>query len=198
MNQRGPVRVRAITPAWLLCVAMLIALVVNVVQFRSIDAAARHNYRALHAYDTSDVFEIAIARDISARQRVAPFVYFGRLFPGSTVVVPAAGIDSWFDFEVSMIAFGGVESFESADYDPVEGLDVVELSEFRIRASDFAPAAGSTLRVLDERVGYYAGRDPSDRFIVFTPDGPPGREAPLAFVDANLIESSVLAHWGIR
>lgn len=198
MNQRGPARARAITPAWLLCVAMLMALVVNIVQFRGIDAAARHNYRALQAYDTSDVFEIAIARDNSARQRVGPFVYFGRLFPGSTVVVPTAGIDSWFEFEVSMIAFGGVASLEPADYDPVAGLDVVALSAYRIHASEFAPAAGATHRVLDERVAYYASRDPSQRFIVFTPEGPPGREAPLAFVDTSLIEPSVLARWGIR
>ena len=198
MNHGKPALARVPTPAWLLCVAMLIALVVNIVQFRGIDAAARHNYRALHAYDTSDVFEIAISRDNSARQRVAPFVYFGRLFPGSTVLVPTAGIDSWFDFAVSMIAFGGVELLEPVDYDPVAGLDVTKLSEHRIYASEFAPAAGSTRRVLDERVAYYASRDPSHRFIVFTPDGPPGREALLAFVDTSLIESSVLARWGVR
>lgn len=186
------------TPAWLLCFAMLIALVVNVVQFGGIDAAARHNFRALQAYDTGDVFDIAFARDNSARQRVAPFVYFGRLFPGSTVLMPAAGIDSWFEFEFSMVAFGAVGSLKRVDYDPVAGLDLAALSAFRVHASEFAPTAGATHQVLDERVAYYVSRDPSHRFIVFTPEGPPGREAPLAFVDTNLIEPSLLASWGVR
>lgn len=198
MSHRRSARALAIAPAWLLCGAMFAALVLNVVQFRSIDAAARHNFRALHAYDTGDVFEIAIARDNSARQRVAPFVYFGRLFPRSTVLMPVAGIDTWFEFEFSMIAFGGVASLERVDYDPVKDLDLAALSEYRVHASAFAPAVGATRQVLDERVAYYVRRGSPDRFIVFTPEGPPGREAPLAFVDTSLIEASVLARWDVR
>lgn len=171
---------------------MFAALVLNVVQFRSIDAAARHNFRALHAYDTGDVFEIAIARDNSARRWVAPFRFYGELFPGSTIVMPRDGINSWFPFESSMVAFGKVAEVRKADYDPESIVHLPPLEPYRLPVESFAPSAGSTLRVVDERVSYFVSDGGGDTFIVVTPNGSPGRDGHLAFVDAALLPADVV------
>lgn len=175
----------------LLVVLMVIAVAVNISQFTGIDEETRHNYRAIHRYDTGDVFEVAISHDISSRRRVAPFHYFGVLFPESTVIMPQSGISIWFPFETSMVAFGRVSSLERWEYDPVELVDLASIDAYRVPTASFAPASGPTVEIMDERVGYYVADDPSGVFIVVTPEGEPGRAGPLAFVDLALLDDHV-------
>lgn len=179
-------------PARLLVVLMVVAVVVNVFQFIGIEQEPRHNYQALFRYETGDVFEAAISRDNSARRRVAPFYYFGELFPGSTVIMPAEEVSMWFPIESSMVAFGREPALEARDYDPVDLVSLEEFQRYRLTAESFAPDAGATLRILDERVGYYVGKEPSGTFVIVTPDGPPGRRQPIAFVDLALLDDETL------
>lgn len=175
-----------------------VAICFNVVQFRAIDEDTRHNYKALHSYETADIFEIAISRDNSARQRVAPFHYLGQLFPGSRVITPAGGISSWFPFDESVLAFARAQDISRLPYDPEELLDLEELAAHKVPTEAFAPAAGSTQRVVNERFAYFAPTEPSGTFIVVTPDGRPGRTDFFAFVDIDLIDESVRRELGLR
>lgn len=202
MSARWAAALRALVrpgsaPLWV-ALGLGVAAVLNLLEFRGIDAAARHNYQALHRYDHGDLFDIAIARDNSARQRVAPFVYFGRLFPDATVVIPRTGVATWFDFVPSMTAFGRVRAIEVGEYDPVDAIDLAAIAAYRVTAASFAPRMGSTQRVVDARVAYYAAPEPSGVFVVVTPDGVPDREGLLAFVDAALVDGAVLETWGVR
>jgi len=175
-----------------------IAICINVVQFRGIDADTRHNYKALHAYDTADAFEVAISRDNSARRWVAPFYYLGQLFPDSQVITPADGIRSWFPFDESVLALGQAKDVSRVPYDPEGLLDLAELDTYRVPSDSFAPTAGSTQRIVNERFAYFAPSEPSGTFIVVTPEGNPGRTNFLAFVDIDLIDESVRRGLGIR
>ena len=166
---------------------MIVAVIVNFLQFASIEDQTRHNYRAIQLYDTGDIFEIAISRDNNARRFVAPFHFFGQMFPGSTVIIPSEGISSRFNFEPAMVAFGKVAQIRRASYDPVSLIDLAQLDAYRIPVEAFAPNTNPTLRLVEERVSYYLSEDGGEVFVLVTPDGTPGREGHLAFVDAALI-----------
>ena len=178
-------------PARILLVAMIVAGLINVIQFRGIDEKTSHNFRAAQLYETGDIFEIAIARDNSARRRVAPFYFFGELFPGSVVIVPPDGIASWFPFESSMVAFGQVAEIRPAEYDAEKIVDLASLDAYRINAASFAPTTGSTVDVINDRVSYYVSDSGGEVFIVVTPEGDPGREAHISFVDIALLADDI-------
>ena len=182
----------------ILLLGMAAAVCLNLVQFGAIEEDTRHNYKALHSYDTADIFEIAISRDTSARQRVAPFHYLGQLFPHSRVITPEGGIDSWFPFDESVLAFGQAQDISRIPYDPVALLDLEELAPYRVPTESFASPAGSTHRVVNERFAYFAPLEPSGTFIVVTPEGSPGRTNFFAFVDADLLDESLRRELGIR
>lgn len=173
--------------ALLVVAAMAVAVGINVGQLRAIDEDTPHNYRALYAYDTPDIYEIAITRDNTARRWVAPFHYFGRLYPDSTIVVPETGISTWFPLEEALVSLGRAKAIERLDYDAETLLDLADLAEYRTPASAFAPRSGRVQQILDERVGYFTPPDPTGTFIVVTPDGPPEREGFFALVDVSLI-----------
>jgi hypothetical protein len=173
---------------------MAAAVVVNVAQFAAIDAQTRHNYKAIHRYESADLFEIAIRRDMSSRLRVAPFYYLGVLFPDSTLVVPEDGINVWFPLETAAVAFGEVTSIERIDYDPVTFLDTADLDPYRVPTESFAVEPAH--RTLDERVAYYVDGAPAGTVLVLTPDGPPDREQPIAFVDISALDEQARARLG--
>ena len=181
-----------------LLLGMVAAVLLNLFQFGAIDEETRHNYKALHSYETADIFEIAISQDTSSRQRVAPFHYFGQLFPGSRVITPSGGINTWFPFDESILAFGHARDVSRIPYDPEDLLDLDVLDDYRIPSESFAPGAGSTPRVVNERFAYFVPAEPSGTFIIVTPDGSPGRTNFFAFVDLALLDESVRRELGLR
>ena len=196
MLRRMRVRSRKATRHWFAGLVVC-AIAVNAMQFGAIEDAARHNYRALYRYETYDLFDIAIARDLAARRNVGPYVYFGRLFPGSVVTYPTSGVDIWFDFVPSMRTFGRASELRRVDYDPTALVRVPDLGAYRTPASAFAPRSGVVTTVLDERVGYYASAPSAREFIVVTPDGPPQREGHIAFVDVALLDAQTRTTLGM-
>lgn len=136
-----------------LLVLMGIGAAANIVQFGEIDDETRHNYRALHDYDTSNLFEIAIKRDNSARKWVGPFYYFGVIFPGSEIIVPEGGIASWFPFEEAMLTFGRAERITRKDYDPeriLEGMDI-DIGSYKVDLDKYVPDSGSARPLVKQK-----------------------------------------------
>lgn len=183
---------------WIPIVLMAQAVIINVVQFPIIEVTTRHNYRALHAYQTGDVFEIAISHDNSARFLVAPFYYVGKLYPGSEVIIPSKGVKTWFDFDLSMRGFGKARNLIRAKYDPVTLLNGVDLDSYKVPVSRYAPAVGTTYRELDKRFAFFSGPEPSGRLIVITPDGRPERKGRIYFVDTAILPQELLKGLNIQ
>lgn len=180
-----------------LAIAMAAAIAVNIAQFSQIEAETRHNYQAFHLYETANLFETAISRDDSSRRWVAPFYYLGELFPGSVIIIPTEGINSWFPFEESVLTFGRAAEIQRVDYDPVTFIDLSELEEYRIETSSFAPEGDRTIRIVTERVAYFVDGAPSGRLLVMTPEGTPGRTNSIAFIDVSLLEDAALQRLGL-
>lgn len=185
------------TRDWILPTAMAIAVIVNMVQFPGIEADTRHNYRAIYVYETDDLFQIAISRDGSARRWVAPFHYLGELFPGSTIIIPEEGIRSWFPFEESVLTFGKAAEIRRSSYDPIGLMDLASIQEYRIAERSFVPDVGRAIRIVGERVAYFADGTPSGTFLVMTPEGHPGRSNPIVFVDVDLLDDSAWQTLGL-
>lgn len=180
-----------------LAVGLVVLTVVNAVEFRGIDAAARHNYRAWYRYDSGDALEVAIARDDSSRRWLAPFVYLGRLFPDATVVYPSDGVRMWFEFESAVLAFARPARLVAIAYDAERLVDLATLAPHRVPARAFAPSRGGTRAVIDARVAYYRAPQPSLTVVTVTPDGPPWREGVVAFVDAALLDPELVRSWAL-
>jgi hypothetical protein len=181
----------------LLMGALVVGILANLGTFRSIEARARHNYRAWHAYESGDVMLMAILRDDSVRRYLGPFYFFGELFPGSTVVVPRRGADTWFSLQPSLQTFGRAAEIQRLAYDAAEPPETAAWAAARIPASDFVPRVGATRRVIDERVSYYATSERARAFVVFAPDGPPGRTGHMMFVDMALLDAEWLSARGL-
>lgn len=177
--------------------ALVVGILANLGTFRSIDARARHNYRAWHAYESGNVVLMAILRDSSVRTYLGPFYYFGELFPSSTVIVPTRGADTWFSLEPSLQTFGRVAEIQRVAYDPAQPPEMMAWFAARIPASEFVPRVGATRRIIDERVGYYAKSERAREFVVFAPNGPPGRTDPIMFVDVALLDAEWLRVHGL-
>ena len=177
---------------WLPAACMGFAVLINVAQFPGIECDARHNYRALYPYDSGDVFEIAISHDNSSRRWVGPFHYVGKLYPGSEIVIPRKGVKTWFDFDLAMRGFGKTGSFISADYDPVNFLEGIDLNGYEVPPSAYAPSRGTTQEELAKRFSFFAGPKPSGRLIVITPDGSPGRTGRIHFVDTGILPKDLV------
>jgi hypothetical protein len=181
---------RDASPARKVLLALIaIAIVINVIQFKTINDGRASNYRALSSYDTDDLFEIAISSSPSAQVRVAPFHYLGELFPKSIIVVPDGSVYTYYPFESSAIAFGEATSVKEASYDPENFLDLAELKQYRIDTATFAPDDESTIDAIDERVSFYVDGVPSGIVLVLTPEGSPGRYGPIVFVDSSVLDA---------
>lgn len=172
---------------------LIVGVGVNLVEFGSIDANSSRNYRAIHAYPYDDIFRIGFDNNSSIRLRVGPFFYFGALFEGATVYLPASGVNSALPFEDALRAFGRPSTVLTADYDFRSIVDLRKLSEYLIDPSLFAPTekiAGS----LKGRVAYYVANERSVgpiRFVIVAPDGHPGRDRFFAFVDLRLLDEQI-------
>lgn len=168
-------------------VLLSIAIIVNLFQFHAIDEETRHNYSAWHLYDSINLFEVAIRRDTSSRQLVAPFWLIGREFPDSTFVLPMRNRRSWFEIDLSLIAFGNARSIHYADYDSVDIFDSEKFESKRFSIEEYLAPRGGTHRRISERVGVYVSDSFSGIFVVSTPQGNPGRRDRLEFVDLFLL-----------
>lgn len=186
-GRRSYLSMKNVKPGAVLFVLMAAAVVINTAEFGRIDDETRHNYRALHDYDTSNLFEIAISRDNSARRWVGPFYYFGAIFPGSDVIVPEGGIKTWFPFEEAMLTFGRAGNIIEKDYDPESILEKMELEPYVVDLDRYVPDSGSARPLLKERLTLVAGSKP-ESFLAATPGGQPGRYEKMVLVDNGLLE----------
>jgi hypothetical protein len=168
------------------------AILINLVQFYSIEKNTRHNYQALYRYETSNLFEIAISRDNSARRWVGPFYYFGQIFPGSDIIIPKKGARTWFELPLAMVTFGQARDIIYMDYDPETLANELILKPYEIDISKYVPSRGPSIPLLRQRLSILAAPEPSGTFLVVTPDGPPGRDGQIMFLDISLLNPELL------
>jgi hypothetical protein len=175
----------------MLLAAMAMAIALNLIQLldKLTENAPYRAYRALHSYETDDPFEVAISHDDTVGSPVAPFYYLGQLFPKSVIVVPDGGVDSWFEFEPAVVAFGEATSVQEAEYDPEKFLNLANLRKYRIDTEFFVPDEEYAIETVDERVSFYVNGAPSGIVVVLTPEGEPDRNGPIAFVDTSVLDA---------
>jgi len=161
-------------------------MLVNIHQYNEINKNARTNYKSLHFYKTGNLIEEAIERDNSARRYVAMFYYLGKLFPHSTIVIPKNRFESWFTFEVSIFSYGKASSLIIKDYDsvvlwPENNVDIYKIDNFT-----YAKKSSSNLNVLAERFDFFVLDGNVEKFYIITPDGNPGHDKKIIFMDERL------------
>lgn len=181
---------RRVNVGWtyvVILVGMVIAIAVNTTQFNSIDNQSRHNYQAWHLYNSIDLFEVAITHDGSSRHRTAPFWLIGRQFPNSTFILPYENRASWFEIDLSLVAFGNASSIHYADFDSSSMFHSDRFENFRFPLEEYLPARGGTHRWISDRIGFYLAEPSSGVFVLATPEGNPGREKRMEFVDVFLL-----------
>ena len=166
---------------------LVIAIVVNIVQFGAIEKKPSHNYKAWHLYESIDLFEVAITHDDSSRLYTAPFWLIGRQFPGSSFVLPLDNRSSWFEVDLSLKAFGHAGAIHFSDYDSTSVFRSAQFEAYRFPLEEYLLARGSTHRVIRERVGVYVAEPSSGVFVLSTPHGNPGRRERMEFVDIFLL-----------
>lgn len=172
---------------WIIIVLISGAILLNLVQFYGIEENNRHNYRALYRYNTSNLFEIAISRDNSARRWVGPFYYFGQIFPDSNIIIPRRGGSTWFDLPLAMITFGRARDIIYMDYDPEKLAGDLNLTPYEMDISQYVPSRGRTRAMLKQRLAIFADETGSRTFVVVTPGGQPGRDGLIMFVESTLL-----------
>jgi len=166
---------------------LVVAIIINIAQFASIEDRTRHNYQAWHLYDSLNLFEVAITQDSSSRYRTAPFWLIGRHFPDSSFVLPQDNRSSWFEIDLSLVAFGRASAIHFSDYDSNSVFDSDSFEPYRFALEDYLPDRGSTHREISERVGLYLAEPSSGVFVLSTPDGNPGARKRMEFVDVFLL-----------
>jgi glycosyltransferase involved in cell wall biosynthesis len=170
---------------------MVLAIGVNLYEFDRINSALSSNYKALFHYDDEGLFSVATRRNPSVTLRVAPFYYFGLISPGSTIIMPSQGMNSWFEFDLSMMSFGRAKELIRRPYDPQAPIDVMALRQHQVDLADYAPNRRDTLETLRNRVSIFRRSPEANVFVVFTPEGSPGREKPMILVDVELLDESI-------
>jgi len=169
-------------------VGMLIAVGVNLVEFKSIDRTVGHSFRALAHYGNESLFEVAIRRNPRFQQMVAPFYYFGLVSPDATIILPTIGLKSWFELSLGMVSFGHAREIRREDYDPQASLNMLDLQPYKVDLGGYAPDWRNAPSDLNGRFSIFRQSPRAQTFVVFAPEGNPGREKPMLFIDINLLD----------
>jgi len=179
-----------------LCLAlMIVAIGINLFQFHHIDKRNWPNYKALHNFDSGNIFRIATA-NLSSRLRVSPFYYFGVISPNSTVILPSRRLQSWFELEPSLMGFGRARRILFRDYDPETEFSRADNAPYEVDLSRYVPKQKRIIgtkritRTLKERFSVFRQSPDARTFVVLAPNGNPGRVNPILFVDVRLMDDA--------
>lgn len=148
---------------------LVAAIAVNVIQFRSIDEEARHNYTAIHQYETDDFIEIGVYGSRALRDLYGLHFALALLAPHSTVITSQDTPYTSDEFGTRIHGFGRVKELvvvpgdgallelaEAASFDP--GPHIVASGEGGQRGAPWAVAVDMT----DGEVG---APDAPERFL---------------------------------
>lgn len=162
---------------------LVLAVIINILQFRAIDRRANHRYKALNRYDTACIIEIAYRSSPRHRQRYSPALALAEHAPGAAVIIPKSGSFSDEEFRVHLLTFGRASRLVEKMYDAnivMAGTDlgpyIVESGEEGYRYLPWAIATGSI--------------SPSE-FIVVQWESPADGKSYDVLVDASLLPASV-------
>lgn len=167
-------------------VMILIAIGINVIQFKKANERAK-NYKAIYLYKSKNIIEAGSSYSRSIRYRVSPFYYFGIINPNSNIIIPSKKrIYTWFNIEPSMLTFGQSKEIRHRDYDPY--VDPGVLDQYKVDLHKYASEHPNTRSPLAERLSIFRRSPAARTFVVFAPEGDPGRDKPMVFVDIDLLD----------
>jgi hypothetical protein len=152
---------------------LVAAILVNVVQFRSIDKATPRNYQAIYLYGTSDLIDIGLSSE-RFQERSSIYVALGLIAPGSTVTIPQRWPYGSREIRIGLHSFGKAAAVVQADvpdelppgFDPMPFVVVRGLGEVSDRGTPWAIAvepSGVKVGDREDPEGFLrrAARDPS-------------------------------------
>jgi len=174
----------------LFLVVILIVIAISQFDFGRIDRSSSPNYRALRG-ERTDLFRVSIDRNPSSQWYVAPFYYFGLISPDSTLILPSSRAYSWFDLDIGMMSFGRAQKLEFRDYNLRTPLAVPDLEKYKVDLRSSVPSSEKSLKVMDRRFSIFRASPDAKTFVVFAPEGNPGRRRPMLFVDIDLLDESM-------
>jgi len=97
---------------------IIVAIVVNIIQFNKVDIEVSDRYTAIHNYGITDIHQIAIHEMGNIRQRHAISYYLGKVSRDANVILPS-GYNFPNQFtrtELYMFFLGNVNTIERLDY----------------------------------------------------------------------------------
>lgn len=165
------------------------AVIVNIVEFPFIDKTTRHNYKAIYAYDSVDVVQVSIDRDNSSRETVAPYYYFGVLFPDSVVIMPTR---ERIADAIAIRSLGLASEIQYRDYEADRLFASIDLSTNLWDLAALAEDRGSTLAVIERTFGIATSHQPSGIFVIL--HDPYGK---FYYVDTSLLGEAARKELGL-
>lgn len=134
-------------PRYLVFAVLLgVAILVNTVQFRSIDENTSAHFAALHRYGTGDIVEIGYDSYGNFGEMYALYLTLAEIAPGSRVVILGPGRLTRHEFVTRLYGFGevaGIERVEDADLverlTPGSGFDPTPFVVARGKGGDKGP-----------------------------------------------------------
>lgn len=169
---------------------ILLAIGVNFYEFKKIDRVLSSNYKALFRYGDQGLYPVSITRNPSSTLYVGPFYYFGLISPGSTVIMPSDGLRSWFELDLGLMTFGRAKEVIIRSFDPRTPPNLENLESYKVNLEQYYPEPKHVIDMLDGRFSIYRRSPEADRFGVFAPEGNPGREGPILFIDIDLLDNA--------
>ncbi|MDR2600769.1 MAG: glycosyltransferase [Oscillospiraceae bacterium] len=97
-------------------VMLLLAILINIIQFRSIDNIIWERYRALYNYDTSDIYEIVFSESPGHKFYYGMAEALGTVSNNAVLIIPDDYYLSYLMPEV-ILFFGNISSIERLNYD---------------------------------------------------------------------------------
>jgi hypothetical protein len=90
-----------------------------------------------------------------------------------------------------MIGFGRARKILYRDYDPKIASQEFDGDGYEVDMGRYLPNRKSSRRYLNERFSIFRRSPKARTFVVLAPEGDPGRDKPMLFVDIDLVGPSL-------
>jgi hypothetical protein len=96
-----------------------------------------------------------------------------------------------FELDLTMIGFGRARRVLYRDYDPRIAAQEFDGDGYEVDVDPYLPDKKLTSPILNKRSSIFRRSPKARTFVVLAPEGDPGRDKPMLFVDIDLVGPSL-------